>query len=74
MVLKWRGAFPGDLHWEGGGEEAAVGAAYTVEELPQRAIDRGYVSAPKAFKEIDSDGAAEEHHISGEENPRVRRW
>ena len=52
MVLKWRGAFPGDLHWEGG-EEAVVGAAFTVEELAQRAIDRGFISHPQRLKEID---------------------
>ena len=44
LVPKMRGALPGDLNWEGGGEEAVVGAAFTVEELAQRAIDRGYVS------------------------------
>lgn len=53
LVLKMRGAFPGDLNWEGGGEEAAVGAAFTVEDLAQRAIDRGYVSTPKPLREID---------------------
>ena len=53
MVLKWRGAFPGDLQWEGGGEETAVGAAFTVEDLAQRAIDRGYITVPKSPKEID---------------------
>lgn len=56
MVLKWRGAFPGDLHWEGDSEETAVGAAFTVEDLAQRAIDRGYVSTPKPLREIDGDG------------------
>ena len=30
------GAFSGDLHWEGAGEDTVVGAAYTVEELAQR--------------------------------------
>ncbi len=30
-----------------------VGAAFTVEELAQRAIDRGYVVVPKSPKEID---------------------
>ncbi len=56
LVLKMRGALPGDLNWEGGGEEAAVGAAFTVEDLAQRAIERGYVSTPQALKEIDEDG------------------
>ena len=53
LVLKMRGALPGDLNWEGGGEETTIGAAYTVEELAQGAIDRGYVSTPKSLKEID---------------------
>ncbi len=55
LVLKMRGALPDDLNWEGGGEEAAVGAAFTVEELAQRAIDRGYVVVPKALKDIDGE-------------------
>ncbi len=55
LVLKMRGALPGDLNWEGGGEEVAVGAAFTVEELAQRAIDRGYVVVPKALKDIDGE-------------------
>ena len=55
MVLKRRGAFPGDLHWDGG-EDQGRKPDFTVEELAQRAIDRGYVSVPKALKEIDGDG------------------
>lgn len=59
LVPKMRGALPGDLNWEGGGEEAVVGAAFTVEELAQRAIDRGYVSVPKALRDIDGTDIAE---------------
>ncbi len=52
LVLKMKGALPGDLNWEGEGEET-VGASTTAEDLAQRAIERGYVSAPKTVKEID---------------------
>ena len=54
MVLKWRGAFPGDLHWEGG-EDQGRKPDFTVEELAQRAIDRGYITAPRTLKEIDGE-------------------
>ena len=53
LVLKMKGALPGDLNWEGDGEDTTTGAALTVEDLAQRAIERGYVSTPKALKEID---------------------
>ncbi len=53
LVLKMRGALPGDMNWEGDDQETAIGAAFTVEDLAQRAIERGYVSTPKALKEID---------------------
>ena len=53
MILRWEGVFPGDLHGEAGGEEVAIGAAFTVEDLAQRAIDRGYIVVPKSPKEID---------------------
>lgn len=56
LVLKMRGALPGDLNWEGDGEEATIGAAFTIEDLAQRAIDLGYVSTPKAVNEIDGTG------------------
>ena len=48
-------AFPGDLHWEGG-EDQGRKPDFTVQELAQRAIDRGYVSVPKTLREIDADG------------------
>ena len=53
LVLKMKGALPGDLHWEGDEQETAVGASLTVEDLVQRAIERGFMSHPKALKEID---------------------
>ena len=53
LVLKMKGAIPGDLNWEGDDGDTAIGAALTVEDLAQRAIERGYVSTPKALKEID---------------------
>jgi len=53
LVLKMKGALPGDIHWEGDQEESTIGAAYTVEDLAKRAIERGYVATPKAVKEID---------------------
>lgn len=53
LVLKMKGALPGDMNWEGEGQDTAIGAALTVEDLAQRAIERGYVSTPKALREID---------------------
>ena len=52
LVLKMKGALPGDLN-ANESVDVAIGAAFTVEDLAQRAIDRGYVSTPKALKEID---------------------
>ena len=53
LVLKMKGALPGDMNWAVGDEDTIVGAALTIEDLAQRAIERGYVSTPKALKEID---------------------
>ena len=56
LVLKMKGALPGDVHWEGDQEETTIGAAFTVEDLAQRAVERGYVTAPRPVKEIDGAG------------------
>lgn len=56
LVLKMRGALPGDINWEGDDQETAVGAASTVEDLVKRAVERGFVSEPKALKEIEGAG------------------
>ena len=53
LVLKMKGALPGDIHWEGDAEETAIGATFTIEDLAQRAIDRGYIVVPKSPVEID---------------------
>jgi len=54
LVLKMKGALPGDLNSGlSDGEETVIGAAFTVEDLAQQAIDEGYISTPKPPNEID---------------------
>jgi len=57
MVLRWSGVYPDSVNAIRFDEGRA--ADFAIEDLVQRALDQGFVSAPKPLNVIDGAGIIE---------------